>query len=662
MDSSEPRGRGRARSVGARVLVLALVLAGIVAQPAWAIREVSPSGSDAGNDCTTQEDPCATIQHAVDEAEEHDWVSVGPGTYAENVTIDKPLTLTGPRSVLSSDRSPAAIDGGSGTAITVESHDVSIEGMTVTAGTSGTAIRSTSGANVNRLRVQENIISGGSTGMLLEADGDEDWIDFNLIEGVGDGIHLSGSSYSDLIVSGNHVVAPIGGYAVLADSGATIKGLRFEFNKMAAPIKLAARMVRGGMWGNWVIRNSFDSMNGPQLAFDGEDVTVDENSFDGHGTAGCLQILGNQGGLTPSNNIQVYGQNEFVDCAPYGVELGPEVDEVSVYGNEFPGSYDGVVASDASPWDVTGHAFVVWNRFVGTTHLGVVNAASGTLDAEQNWWGCNAGPGAVGCDGVSAGVDALNNVRLVGLIGPRKPESGIIELPTATSITLNPGEQAEVAAMLTVDGSRAILDVPTEKFEVGFSSSLGTLSSATNRLFNGWTKSIFTAGTKPGHGWISVSMDNQQTLVPVTIPGESSEEEPTTASPGTTTNDPSSTPAPAPPAPKVETPQAPTFKLSGKHDRLAGHEATVGSVSCSDSCRLVTGQVLILIGRHRYRGTARPSGTLPAGSTTPIRIALPSSAMRALKRGGSARIRVVVTVTDAAGQATRRTIAVSVGG
>jgi hypothetical protein len=250
----------------------------------------------------------------------------------------------------------------------------------------------------------------------------------------------------------------------------------------------------------------------------------------------------------------------------------------------------------------------------------------------------------VGCDAASAGVDSSDNVRLEALIGPRTEEDGIIELPTGNSIALDPGEEAEVAAVLTSNGSGIGMGVPTEGVPVSFSSSVGTLGSATNSFRNGWTMNFFTAGPTPGQGAIVVSMDNQRTLVPVTIRGA-------TTGPAPTTN---------PPMMPIKTPRAPTLVVTGKRDRLAGRRATVGLVSCADSCQVAPGRAQIVIGHHPYRGTVTPRGTLAAGSTTPIRVALSRSALRALRRLGSARIRVTVTVRDAAGQTTVRAISVRV--
>jgi hypothetical protein len=632
----------KARSITAFVVSLSILGATAEVASADFVR-VSPTGVDAGNDCHFHPPewmPCATIQHAVDEAEGFDWVDIDAGLYEEEVVVDKPgLTLIGPGGPTRLGEPQAVIDGGSGTAIRPEANAITIRNLKVTAGATGTPVR-TSGADVDGLGVHEDIISGGSSGVRLEADGVGDSIGYNVVEGAGDGIRIGAASLSELSIRANRFTASIGGYAVFADGSATIEGLSLDGNDMPVPTRITGLVEENFSKENDITENQLESTNGPQLAINGLEARIMRNSFDGHGGAGCLQILGNQGGLTPSSNILVSLENEFVECDPYGIELGPEIDDISIYGNVFPETSDGIVASGASPWNVTGRVRIEGNRIVGTTHRGVENRASGTLNAKQNWWGCNTGPGGLGCDATSAGVDSSDNVRLEALIGPRTEEDGIIELPTGNSIALDPGDEAEVAAVLTSNGSGIGMGVPTEGVPVSFSSSVGTLGSATSSFQNGWTMNLFTAGQTPGQGSIVVSMDNQRTLVPVTIRGATTSTAPTTM--------------------PIKMPRAPTLVVTGKRDRLAGRRATVGLVSCADSCQVTLSRVRIVIGHHSYRGTATPRGTLAAESTTPIRVALSRSALRALKRLGSARIRVTVTVTDVAGQTSTRAISVSV--
>ncbi len=52
-------------------------------------------GTDPVNDCTAAANPCKTIQHAVDESNAGDTVSVAAGTYAESIQIGIPLTVVG---------------------------------------------------------------------------------------------------------------------------------------------------------------------------------------------------------------------------------------------------------------------------------------------------------------------------------------------------------------------------------------------------------------------------------------------------------------------------------------------------------------------------------------------------------------------------------------
>ncbi len=636
------RNDGKAQSIAAFVVFLSILGAAAGEASADFVR-VSPTGVDAGNDChfhPPEWTPCATIQHAVDEAEGFDWVDIDAGLYEEEVVVDKPgLTLIGPGGSAALGEPQAVVDGGSGTAIRPQAGAITIRGLKVTAGPTGIPIR-TAGADVDNLRVHEDIISGGSSGIRLEADGVGDSIGYNVIEGTGDGIKLDAVSLSALTIQWNRFTASIDEYAVLANSGATIEGLTLAGNEMPVPTRITGLVEEQWSEENDITGNTFESPQGPQLAINGLEARVMGNRFEGHGSAGCLQILGNQGGLTPSSDILVSGENEFVECDPYAIELGPWVNDISIYGNVFPGTSDGIVASGASPWNVTGRVRIEGNRIVGTTHLGVVNQAWGALNARKNWWGCNAGPGGTGCDAASEGVDSSDNVRLEALIGPRTDEfDGIIELPTGNSIALDPGGEAEVAAVLTSNGSGINLGVPTHGVPVSFSSSVGTLFSATSSFDNGWAMNFFTAGPIPGQGSIVVSLDNQRTLVPVTIRGTTTSTAPTMA---------------------PKTPRAPTLVVTRKRNRLAGRWATVGLVSCADSCQVAPGRAQIVIGHHSYRGTVTPSGILAAGSATPIRVALSRLALRALRRFGSARIRVTVTARDAAGQAITRAISVRV--
>ncbi len=73
----------------------ALLLGGGAALAKTTTRYVAPGGNDTLNNCTSKKNPCQTIQHAVSVALPGDTISLDKGTYAEQVTINKSLTLKG---------------------------------------------------------------------------------------------------------------------------------------------------------------------------------------------------------------------------------------------------------------------------------------------------------------------------------------------------------------------------------------------------------------------------------------------------------------------------------------------------------------------------------------------------------------------------------------
>ncbi|HMB92035.1 MAG TPA: choice-of-anchor B family protein [Rhodothermales bacterium] len=60
------------------------------------MRFVATTGNDSGNDCTDELTPCATLQHAMDEARSGDIIDLATGTYSgAGLLIEKTVTLRG---------------------------------------------------------------------------------------------------------------------------------------------------------------------------------------------------------------------------------------------------------------------------------------------------------------------------------------------------------------------------------------------------------------------------------------------------------------------------------------------------------------------------------------------------------------------------------------
>jgi len=122
------------------VLMLALVM---LAGGPWRSRAatnrfVAVGGSDTANDCTNSSQPCATIQHAVDQSGPiskpgpGDLIELGPGTYFENVDVSQSVTIQGDVTLGST------VNGNNSASVfTVGSLTATLIGLTITNGNAG---------------------------------------------------------------------------------------------------------------------------------------------------------------------------------------------------------------------------------------------------------------------------------------------------------------------------------------------------------------------------------------------------------------------------------------------------------------------------------------------------------------------------------------------
>jgi hypothetical protein len=87
---------------------------------------------------------------------------------------------------------------------------------------------------------------------------------------------------------------------------------------------------------------------------------------------------------------------------------------------------------------------------------------------------------------------------------------------------------------------------------------------------------------------------------------------------------------------------------------------TIGIVSCPTACRVAPVHARVVIDGRRCPAKVTPRGALGVEASAPIHVVLPTGALRALKKIGKGSVKVIISVTDYAGQISRRAISVKI--
>jgi hypothetical protein len=159
---------------------------------------------------------------------------------------------------------------------------------------------------------------------------------------------------------------------------------------------------------------------------------------------------------------------------------------------------------------------VHYNRIVNNTSTVspnglALNSAAGSVDATDNWWGCNTGPGVAGsCNQAaivgSGGVGQLNINTWMQLKAMASPTP-----ICPTNVLL--GNTSTVTASFLKNSAGTSLSVSNIDRLIGlhisFTSLLGTLSEAqTGIQANGTATVLFTSNGTPGDGSVNAMVDN----------------------------------------------------------------------------------------------------------------------------------------------------------
>lgn len=210
-------------------------------------RYVAPIGADSG-DCTDSGSPCLTIQYAIDQAVSGDVISVLPGTYEENVNINKPLTLTGSNAGndCSSRADESTISPSSGAPIVISSDNVTVNGFEINAPNHGFAIELSNTSDVSVLYNNINDIgtdpgfTGGVNSNTVHS------IRYQLDGGTYSNIDISNNCISNISHIGNTFNSASGIGILQSTSQGTLSNLNIENNTIEEVISNTGDWGDGG--------------------------------------------------------------------------------------------------------------------------------------------------------------------------------------------------------------------------------------------------------------------------------------------------------------------------------------------------------------------------------------------------------------------------------
>ena len=306
-----------------------------------------------------------SIQAAVNAAQAGDTIVVAPGTYHEQVNVNKPLTLEGAQAGVdarSHSGPESVVDGNNGTTpFEISASNVTLDGFTVQGETSANVF----GAGV--------YITPGVSGTTIE----NDIIQNNIV-----GLFLANTGASPAVITqnlfrNNNQPGPASGQGIYTDqftaggpvSNVVINNNSFVGNQNAGIDVSSTDTAHPDS--NWTISgNSFDSNGRGILLFNTTASVLTENSItntttptDG-GRSVAIGLYGNDSNLTITCN-------QIIGGAGFGIRLGDFLggspnSNVSIHANDIFGF----------PVDL----IVESGGYVGT------------LDATYNWWGSPNGP------------------------------------------------------------------------------------------------------------------------------------------------------------------------------------------------------------------------------------------------------------------------------
>jgi hypothetical protein len=263
-------------------------------------------------------------------------------------------------------------------------------------------------------------------------------------------------------------------------NGSTASGIIFNSAYPAAP-------PFTGTFTNILIANNAIT----QLAANREGITIQNRAAAGTEATGNIQNAVISGNIVTGTDA----------TGSRGIRIAGLVTNTTITSNDVRNVERGFSAEPFNTHSSTGTQ-AHFNNFVSNPS-GFVSTVPASINAENNWWGCNAGPGGSGCDTVSGVVDFNPWIVLQTNASP----SAIPPFGTST-ITADMRHNSDG---VDTSGSGTIPLTP-----VTFSAVNGTMMPTSGTITAGLATSTFTSNSL-NNGSACSMVDGQQVCTPITI-------------------------------------------------------------------------------------------------------------------------------------------------
>ena len=207
--------------------------------------------------------------------------------------------------------------------------------------------------------------------------------------------------------------------------------------------------------------------------------------------------------------------SDAIRLGPTIIARAPADIDIDIVGNTLTGNSRGMSWQTNAGNDLGLNLDVHRNRFAGNTARAISLFGAGrTLDAENNWFGCNAGP-SVGvpmtpCDSIGVGTPASSSVDF-------SPWLVLSVAAAPTEIGLN-GETSAITASLTANSDGGVVGSPIpDDTLIGFTTDLGSIAPASDGTSGGVANATLTSDASTGIATVTATLDAQGVTAEVSI-------------------------------------------------------------------------------------------------------------------------------------------------